>query len=540
MIPRNVMYLLGALMIFVSACSKDDDTQPDRSDSDPSLGWTGEDDTSKIPSNLNFGTNGSYPESFDLSEYFPPIGDQGQYGTCVAWAAGYNAKSAVEAIELDKSASDLSQSQHQISPSDLFTAIPNDLKGSGCNGTNFTSALDVLQSRGAASLDVAPYGNQLECSQSNLPNNWTSDAQNHTIEYYRKIDVSIEAIKKELYKKQPVVCGAKLSDNFMTWNSSAVITSGTGFDNVGQHAYHAMVICGWDDNKGPSGALRIINSWSDQWADNGYVWVDYNYFIQEFSFGGNLFVMRNGQSNTEPNENPTSQGVDLAPWVFQDVSIYNQTGNPTDRLIEFNIYNIGNEPALAADNWSVYYIYYNAFDANDYGVLFYDEFNTSVQKNSFNCPEPNHCIINVDIPPGSNFGQVGWGTESLQRSYNVPQSLTGYYYLVVLADANDGYRESDENNNLFYTTQQYPKYFEFGFSESGEPGPFHPAYSFSIKNQEDVDHSSEHSSRYANHSRNQNAYTPQEILNFIRSEKKSGRLNDHLVNSTNDTKPYNK
>jgi len=34
-----------------------------------------------------------------LEHLFPPIGDQGQYGTCVAWSVGYNLKTALNAIE---------------------------------------------------------------------------------------------------------------------------------------------------------------------------------------------------------------------------------------------------------------------------------------------------------------------------------------------------------------------------------------------------------------------------------------------------------
>ena len=35
----------------------------------------------------------------DLSMKFPPIGNQGNYGTCVAWATGYNMKTALDAID---------------------------------------------------------------------------------------------------------------------------------------------------------------------------------------------------------------------------------------------------------------------------------------------------------------------------------------------------------------------------------------------------------------------------------------------------------
>ena len=44
-------------------------------------------------------TPGGLPSSVDLTKKFPPIGDQGQYGTCVAWASSYNLKTALNGIE---------------------------------------------------------------------------------------------------------------------------------------------------------------------------------------------------------------------------------------------------------------------------------------------------------------------------------------------------------------------------------------------------------------------------------------------------------
>ena len=55
-------------------------------------GSTSGEDLGSIEDDINFGS-GTLPPSIDLSANFPPIGDQGSYGTCVAWAVGYNHKS---------------------------------------------------------------------------------------------------------------------------------------------------------------------------------------------------------------------------------------------------------------------------------------------------------------------------------------------------------------------------------------------------------------------------------------------------------------
>ncbi|MDD3686569.1 MAG: hypothetical protein PHE56_07360, partial [Bacteroidales bacterium] len=58
------------------------------------LGWLfSSENTEEIPDDINLSTaygDETLPSSVDLSMYFPPIGDQGQYGTCVAWACAYN------------------------------------------------------------------------------------------------------------------------------------------------------------------------------------------------------------------------------------------------------------------------------------------------------------------------------------------------------------------------------------------------------------------------------------------------------------------
>ena len=89
---------------------------------DQALGWLAEDEnTDEIEDDVNLGftlNSDNLPSSVDLKPYFPPIGDQGQYGTCVAWAVGYNHKSFLEAKENgDTYYSD----QNKIfSPKDLF------------------------------------------------------------------------------------------------------------------------------------------------------------------------------------------------------------------------------------------------------------------------------------------------------------------------------------------------------------------------------------------------------------------------------------
>jgi hypothetical protein len=291
-----------------------------------------------------------------------------------------------------------------------------------------------------------------------------------------------------------------------------------------------MVIAGYDDSKGPNGAFRIINSWGTGWGGSGYAWIDYNFFFDNFLMGTGsdrvLFIAANAGSDNDPpnpDPNPTTSGVDLVPWVFGDYS----TGSwdwPTERQLEFNIYNVGQEAALSSADWSYYHIYYNAFDANDYGVIFYDQFNTTVAENTYDCPTEWNCIFNIPIPAGGNFANYAWGEQSVVRTYYMPE-ITGLYYLLTLADAEDKFQEQNEQNNLFYTTID-PIYFENGvsyFKSSTESFAFSNEVKPSKSNLEKHPFSSTVTPEFSN------AYTPKEIMSFFKQEKESGRLDSKIV-----------
>lgn len=527
--------LLASIAMCTLSCNSDDGSGTDDPENPPTpsteyaLGYNGNDNMDEIPTTTNFGFgNGDLPSSVDLVSKFPPIGDQGNYGTCVAWAVAYNTKTAVSGMKANLNSSQLASSANQASPKDLFTAIPDNVKGADCNGTNFEHALDVMQQRGVASFQTVPYNDLGNCSSTNTQSSWTQEANQNKIEYWRKIDPSVQAVKQNLANNVPVIFGARLGDNFMSWGSNDVITSHTSFNNVGMHAYHAMVVAGYDDSKGPNGAFKVINSWGTGWGDTGYIWVDYNFFITDFcDFGGDkpLFIMSADQGNNPPDDgDQNSTGVDLAPWVFQDFSNYQESGNYTERIIDFNIYNIGNQTATASSNWATYYIYFNAYDANDYGVIYYDEFNTSVEQNTYYCPEDNHCVFNLDLPANTSFAEYGFGYESIGRTYYMPQ-ITGYYYLLLVADAQDVISEQDELNNLFYTTID-PVWFDQGFAYRSA----NKSGNFKFENK------IEPGNKYLKKSKFNtvvtegfpNAYTQKEIKEFIKQEKRNGNLDSKI------------
>lgn len=219
------------------------------------------------------------PDKVMLEHFFPPIGDQGDKGTCVVWAVGYNLKTALNAIDGHWDSSQLAMPSNQTSPRDLWYSIPGDQKGANCSGTGFEPAFNTLKSRGAASMDIVPYQNMKNCSGSGL-----GDTSNRIVSYYQVVNYgklpNVGQLKSYIADTIPLVIGARLGDRFMRWKNGNVISRDT-YNYTGMHAYHAMVIVGYDDGRH---AFRLRNSWGENWGDRGSIWVDYNFFCNEMCY----------------------------------------------------------------------------------------------------------------------------------------------------------------------------------------------------------------------------------------------------------------
>ena len=229
----------------------------------------------------------SLPNAVSLERFFPPIGDQGDYGTCVAWAVGYNLKTALNAIDSNWSPEQLADPSNQTSPKDLWMGIPSSDKGSYCHGTNFASSFNVLITKGVTNMKTAPYRNLGQCR-----GNIIGDTTNRIASFSHVVSSgelpTTAQIKAYLKDTVPIVISAKLGDKFMSWNSDEVLNSDTYNQPNMTHAYHAMVISGYDDSKN---AFRIRNSWGPQWGDSGSIWVNYEFFRNSFCL--EMFVAKN-------------------------------------------------------------------------------------------------------------------------------------------------------------------------------------------------------------------------------------------------------
>ena len=521
------------------------------------FGWFGLDEnTDEIQDDINTASllannkSTTLPTRVDLTNSLPKIGNQGQYGTCVAWATAYNCRTFLYARTNGLTTSQLNDG-NTFSPADIFMSIGSSDKGSNCGGSYFEAAFDKMISRGVATLSTAPYS-RLSCNSS-PSSSWTSNAGNYKIKSYREIKpLNKETLKQYLAQGDLIVFGAELGDEFMYADDATVLTKQTSFTATGQHAYHAMVCAGYDDTKGANGAFRVVNSWGTTWGDNGYIWVDENFFVSG-KFAYCAFVANDGSSsNTVVVDNDTknvadedvqSGTIDLIAADNFDFYFVDEDSDGKWYECDYNVYNSGSETVKSDNNWAIALLYYNAYNANDYGILLLDYYtNDFGNKNSWkanwdkadaysyfgfnaNSNISGFSWNNIDIPGGKSCAKVlsevkkeGTG-KCFGWQFTLPK-LNGKYYLVLVADAFGSIEESDEDNNYFFFGDASGDPITF---TNGVPSnlPTNRVYSKAVVCPKQ---NAANRCQDVRNENNLNAYTSDEIAAMIRTHKDLGML----------------
>jgi C1A family cysteine protease len=141
------------------------------------------------------------------------------------------------------------------------------------SGSSIMTALDYIKANGICRWQTLPYSYTDGCSSS-VSTTAFSDAANYKIPSYSGVYKSdIAGIKAMLQANHPLIFMVNLDNSFVNAPPGFIWKSYT----TGASAGHAMVIVGYDDSKN---AWRVMNSWGASWCENGYGWIDYNFFPQ--------------------------------------------------------------------------------------------------------------------------------------------------------------------------------------------------------------------------------------------------------------------
>ena len=216
------------------------------------------------------------PERVDLRKFCPTPKNQGQQGSCVAWAAAYAGRTIIEAQRTGQNPDHIA-----FSPSFMYNQIK--IKNSNCQGSYIKRAMDNMLNQGAVGFDAFEYTDQ-DCSV--LPSRSliqqaarfkTKGFQRLTNEDMGKT-YEMLAMKQNLAKGSPIIIGMMVGGSFMQdmINKPAWIPNESDYAQRG-FGGHAMCVVGYDDYLN-GGSFLLMNSWGTQWGKDGFTWVRYSDF----------------------------------------------------------------------------------------------------------------------------------------------------------------------------------------------------------------------------------------------------------------------
>ena len=221
------------------------------------------------------------PGRSDMSEYLPRPRSQGSQGSCVAWAVAYGLKTYQESAELGRPPTGPDQ---VFSPAYIYNQLVANRPNADCDaGTSIPAALNILKNQGAATLAEFPYD---PSSCRRLPTLEThADASVRKIADWGRVDLDQYSMKAQLAAGTPVVISMCVGPDFHRHGSGvfhgdrgeAIIRDANNHPRCADGG-HAMLVTGYDDDLG---AYRLLNSWGDDWGDQGHAWLSYRAFDRQ-------------------------------------------------------------------------------------------------------------------------------------------------------------------------------------------------------------------------------------------------------------------
>ncbi|PWR71151.1 cysteine protease [Methanospirillum stamsii] len=225
--------------------------------------------------------------SVDLRQWFPPVENQEDIGSCTAHA-GVGMLEYFEKRAFGK----------HIDASRLFLykVTRNLLQLTGDTGAYLRSTMGALTLFGVPPEKFWPYN--VEDYEKEPSAFCYAYAQNYQAINYYRLDSSriageelLRRIKANLSAGLPIMFGFTVYSSYQQSNQAG--------ENIGKIPYpafgedvvggHAVIAAGYDDNmkiknknvysKETTGAILIRNSWSEEWGEKGYGWLPYDYIL---------------------------------------------------------------------------------------------------------------------------------------------------------------------------------------------------------------------------------------------------------------------
>jgi C1A family cysteine protease len=202
----------------------------------------------------------------DLRSQQAPIYDQGQLGSCTAFAI---AKGLRESLQRKNG-------EEQLPLSALFQYYETRARLGSVNqdsGGTITDGVAVLKEVGAAPDTAWPY--DIAKFKLKPPAQAYSAAGSHKIHESTQL-ASLDDVKSAIASGQPVAFGFLVYRSMMSVGANGVMPMPKPGEKV--LGGHAVLAVGYDDEKKQ---LIVRNSWGEKWGDHGYFYMPYEFVTED-------------------------------------------------------------------------------------------------------------------------------------------------------------------------------------------------------------------------------------------------------------------
>jgi hypothetical protein len=236
------------------------------------------------------------PPSVDLSQYDPPVGNQGQVNSCGSWSTGYTL--------LGWYANKYGVGGAPYAPMYVYSQ----LTGGQNAGTTLVGNLQLEQDRGIDTQSDYTQGNYDYWDQPTAAERQNASQYKVTGfgQIYRQGSGNAQlAIETALADGQPVVIGLPVYSNFMYASASQPYVDSPPAGST-LYGGHAVVGVKYDAN-----GLWIQNQWGTNWGLNGYAQLSWA-FVNSYLYEADTITGFNGSGpgpapspSPSPNPNPS-------------------------------------------------------------------------------------------------------------------------------------------------------------------------------------------------------------------------------------------
>jgi len=227
-----------------------------------------------IPSPINPGDETysfeekAIPNQIDLSDYFGPVKNQGELGSCTAFpVAGvyeFFAKRNNNIVDISE----------QFIYYNTRKRKGNENEDSGATLLDTVNSLKEL---GACYSSTCPY--IIDNYNVSPTEEAYVEAKHQVVEKAVRVEVKEDDFKHAIANGYPVIFGLKLYKSFYSKDGSGIIPYPSPHEKShDNHGNHAMLIVGYNDDEK---LFKVRNSWGTSFGDNGYCYIPYDYIANE-------------------------------------------------------------------------------------------------------------------------------------------------------------------------------------------------------------------------------------------------------------------